>query len=177
MKKLEITNVEVDRTDSYQYCLSCETTEACYHVWLNKETRKIQTGDLSRLNKEGTIYKNSHAKRGEPGYFQTRYISAKAIFGAQLFAQMMEAANEQNLFDKAEREFSEREKKVEEDNAKLFHIHCAEKAGPALLEACKAVMRDIDKPWTVVTRAHFSELLQDAIAKADPENHKCENHN
>lgn len=100
---MKITNVTVTTSEYGDFALGCECGGARYHIWLDRETRQARPANLSdpRADDGPVIFKNSLAKREEPGYFQTRKLSGDAVFGKALIAKMMAEAIAGDLFTKA----------------------------------------------------------------------------
>ncbi len=122
-----------------QVALNWKTSEARYHVWVNRETLN-PVADL--VGRRGVCYKNAIVDRGQPGHFETRHLSLNSKPNAEAFARAQQIARNNKLVEVLlAHEAAEHERKVEAEQ-QAIRLRRIEEAGPDLLAALRAIVSD-----------------------------------
>jgi hypothetical protein len=136
---VEITNVQVYLSSSYsdQYSLSCHCEGARYHIWVDRQTHKMEERSIAR--KGPVLFKNSLADHGQEGYYKTRCLDPTATFGSELIARMYAQANGNNLWDKADKDMRDREAEGMRQHRDAMRTKNIKEAGPEMFKVLEAI--------------------------------------
>ena len=125
-----------------QVALNWKTSEARYHVWVNRETLN-PVADL--VGRRGVCYKNAIVDRGQPGHFETRHLSLNSKPNAEAFARAQQIARNNKLVEVLlahEAAEHERRRLGSRPGRHVQRDRRIEEAGPDLLAALRAIVSD-----------------------------------
>jgi len=170
----DLTKIEVERHGEHvpYYSLSCEYDGARFHVWLDAE-KKLGPGPS--FSSGETLFKNSIAGRGEPGYFSTRRLRSDSNAAKYIIGRMMDHAEKNQLFDLADQKYRRAEEARLAEAREAYRRRQEKDAGPELLIVLQHLIKTIraqtfdDEKIPVIEAVIAAENLIAGIPERKPE--------
>jgi hypothetical protein len=129
---LKITNVTAGLSSQYaNYHVACECDGARYHIWVDKDTHQPFYPQ--------TLYKNSLAKYGEPGYYKTRHLKPDSKFASEMVAALLHEAAANNLYEKADQKLADELAAEQATHKAAVAVRVAKDAGPEMLKVLESI--------------------------------------
>lgn len=170
--KAKISNVSVTQhgtiEGSARFSLSWQIADGCrFHVHCDRGGFGVQPSiGRSKSHTHGTVYLNAPKafKRGEPGFFECRYLDANSKRSAAMLNAAIAFADQMDLWAGAERRAAEIEQQRLADAAAEHRAAQINAAGPELLKRLCECLHFIETQEATRGKALNADEWQQAVA-------------